>query len=263
MTDYKYTAIYFPHASIERTVIAGEYMNIGVGIYLGGRIKNTQEEWATYTLDPEILAGTSYTLLPENYYSIETGDRVVIPIDKFHGFTTVSIDQDQFCADSLALTSTYALGFRLLDTSVDTILQNMDTTIITFRYINTYDGNYYHKGRAIAYTDGNPIDTMHYPEDDYWKLNTFSTNGVTAPEMGNISGSDYYMDLIIQPDNSVTMVKNPGATVDVESHYGQYDPDTRTFFLEYSFMHQGYKYTARDTLLFRNRIVDGVNQWDI
>ena len=85
MVDYKYTAIYFPHASIDRTVIAGEYMNIGVGIYLGGRITNTQEEWATYTLDPEILAGTSYTLLPDNYYSIETGDRIVIPKGEFHG----------------------------------------------------------------------------------------------------------------------------------------------------------------------------------
>jgi len=263
MVDYQYSAVYFPHAAIDRTVIVGEYMEIGVGISLGGRFENNSEEWATYELDPDILSGTEYTLLPEEYYSMDNSGTITIPEGKFQGFTTVTIDPELFCADSLALTSSYALGFRLLETSVDSILTGMESTIISFKYINTYDGNYYHKGRAIGYSEGNPVDTMMYPEDDVWSLATFSTDGVTAPEMGNISGNAYLMDLVINPDNSVSIRKNPFAGKDVTAQSGEYDPDSRTFILEYSFSHEEKEYTANDTLIFRNRIVDGVNQWDI
>lgn len=263
MVDYNYSAVYFPHASIDRTVIVGEYMDIGVGIFLGGRIENNSEEWATYEIDPEILSGTDYIPLPEAYYSFDNSGKITIPEGKFQGFANITVNQDVFCADSLALTSNYALGFRLLDTSVDSILTDKEITIITFKYINTYDGNYFHKGRAIGYVDGNPVDTMQYPADDYWNLTTFSSNGVTAPEMGNISGDDYLMDLVINPDNSVNIQKNPEAGTDVQNQSGQYDPGIRTFYLEYSFMHEGKSYNAKDTLIFRNRIVDGVNQWDI
>jgi hypothetical protein len=263
MVDYRYSAVYFPHASIDRTVIVGEYMDIGVGIFLGGRIENNAEEWASYMLDPDVLSGTDYKLLPEKYYSLDNNEKIIISKGEFNGFATVSINQDLFCADSLALSSTYALGFRLLDTSVDTILSDMQTTIITFKYINTYDGNYYHKGKAVGFVDGSPVDTMKYPADDFWNLSTFSPNGVTAPEMGNISGDDYRMDLVIKPDNSVSIVINPNAGNEVQSGTGQYYPETRTFILEYSFQHEGKNYQANDTLLFRNRIVDGVNQWDI
>ncbi len=263
MVDYQYSAVYFPHAVIDRTVIVGEYMDIGVGIFLGGRIENYAEEWATFELDPEILSGTGYTLLPEAYYSMDKTGIITIPQGKFQGFAKVAIDPELFCADSLSLTSSYALGFRLLETSVDSILTGMESTIISFKYINTYDGNYYHKGRAVGYSEGNPVDTMMYPEDDVWNLATFSPDGVTAPEMGNISGNDYLMDLVINPDNSVSIRKNTVADKDVTGNSGEYLPDSRTFILEYSFSHEGKEYTANDTLIFRNRIVDGVNQWDI
>jgi hypothetical protein len=263
MVDYPYSAVYFPHASIDRTVIAGEYMEIGVGIFLGGRIENPSEEWATYELDPDILSGTGYTLLPDEYYSLDSEGTITIPRGKFQGFARVTVDQELFCADPLALTSTYALGFRLLDTSVDSILAGMESTIISFRYINTYDGNYYHRGRAVGFVEGNPVDTMMYPADDVWNLTTFSPAGVTVPEMGNISADGYMMDLVIHPDHSVSIQKNPVADKEVTGLFGEYDPDSRTFILEYSFDYQGRDYTARDTLIFRNRIVDGVNQWDI
>lgn len=263
MVDYPYSAVYFPHATIDRTVIVGEYMEIGVGIILGGRIENLSEEWATYELDPEILAGTGYTLLPDDYYSLDNEGTITIPRGNFQGFARVTVDPELFCADPLALTSSYALGFRLLDTSVDTILAGMESTIISFRYINTYDGNYYHKGSAVGYADGIPVDTMEYPADDIWNLTTFSPSGVTAPELGNITAEGYLMDLVIHPDHSVSIQKNPDSGRDVTGHSGEYDPGSRTFILEYSFEHQGRDYTAKDTLIFRNRMVDGVNQWDI
>jgi hypothetical protein len=263
MVDYNYSAVYFPHTTIDRTVIAGEYMDIGVGIFLGGSIENNSEEWATYEIDPEILSGTDYIPLPEAYYSFDNSGKITIPKGKFQGFAHITVNQEVFCADSLALASNYALGFRLLDTSVDSILTDKETTIITFKYINTYDGNYYHKGRAIGYVEGNPVDTMQYPADDFWNLTTFSPNGVTAPEMGNISGDGYLMDLVINPDNSVSIQKNTETGTDIQNQSGKYNPETRTFFLEYSFIHEGKNYNAKDTLIFRNRIVDGVNQWDI
>jgi hypothetical protein len=263
MVDYKYSAVYFPHRAIDRSVIVGEYMEIGVGISLGGRFENNSEEWATFELDPDILTGTDYLLMPEAYYTMDNSMRITIPVGEFMGFTYVTVDPELFCADSLALTSTYALGFRLLETSVDSILTEMASTIISFKYINTYDGNYYHKGRAVGYSDGNPPDTMVYPKDDVWNLTTFSPDGVTAPEMGNISGDAYLMDLVVNPDNTVGIRKNPIADKDVTGLSGEYLPDSRTFILEYSFSHEGKDYTANDTLIFRNRIVDGVNQWDI
>ena len=263
MVDYEYSAVYFPHPVIDRSVIVGEYMEIGVGISLGGRFENNSEEWATFELDPDILSGTDYLLMPEAYYTMDNTLRITIPKGKFMGFAYITVDPELFCADSLALTSTYALGFRLLETSVDSILSEMNSTIISFKYINTYDGNYYHKGSAVGYVEGNPVDTMMYPENDFWRLTTFSPDGVTAPKMGNISGNKYLMDLVVNPDNTVSIGKNPIADKNVTGLSGEYLPDSRTFILEYSFSHEGKDYTANDTLIFRNRIVDGVNQWDI
>lgn len=262
VVDYPYTAVYFPHELIDRTVITGEYMDIGVGVTLGGRVENNNLEWTTYEIDPGILDGTSYQPLPVQYYSVEDLGNVTIPKGKFQGLSTISIDADLFCADSLALTSTYALGFKLLDTSADSILSEKNSTIITFKYINTYHGNYYHKGQAIGYSGGTAVETVTYPDDDLWELNTFSVNGVTAPEMANFSGSNFYMDLTIAQDNSVSISSNPTASVEVSGN-GNYNPDTRTFILEYNFTHNELDYTVKDTLYFRNRIVDGINQWDL
>ncbi len=259
--DYEYTAVYFPHALIDRTVIVGEYMDIGVGVYLGGRVENYSEEWASFEIDNGIL-DTLYVPLPEEYYSLEEPWRFIIPEGSFQGLTKVTIDPDLFCADSLALTPTYALGFRLLDTSVDSILSEMNTTIITFKYTNTYHGIYYHRGGAVGYSGSTAVDTVTYPTDDVWELKTYSVDGVTAPEMANFSGGEFYMDLAVSSDNTVNIMSNPVATVDVTGD-GSFDPVTRTFILEYSFQYNELTYTARDTLIFRNRIVDGINQWDL
>jgi hypothetical protein len=261
VVDYDYTAVYFPYALIDRTVIVGEYMEIGIGVVLGGRVENLSDEWAVFEIDNGFL-DSSYLPLPESYYSMEEQDKFEIPAGSFQGLAKISINSERFCSDSLALTPTYALGFRLTDTSADSILAGKDSTIITFKYFNTYHGFYYHKGMSVAYSGNSVIDTIHYPEDDIWELETNSVEGVIAPEMANFSGNDFHMNLTVNPDNTVNIARNPSATVEVTGE-GNFDPETRTFILEYSFEYNDLTYITIDTLIFRNRIVDGINQWDL
>ena len=135
-------------------------------------------------------------------------------------------------------------------------------------------GNYYHGGYTVV-TDaaGNEVERIYYytavPQEDtkVWTLTTVEPFALTANAVGNeMNSTAAQMKLTLGEDDAITVSPVEGATYSVE-------PDGESMFLrskllqdrkialKYKYEKDGLVYHATDTLTFRNRIRDGVNEW--
>ena len=265
VVDYDFTAIYFANRKIDRSIIIGEYDYIQVGVVLSGKVANNTEEWAKYHLNPDTVTGSGYTVLPDNYYTIENSiegkdpGTFYVPSGDWLGMVKVTLN-DQFVNDPLALTANYALGFELEknNTSVDSILTGKEAVIITFKYISNAEGFYYHNGVATGGTEAIVYDQK------VWELSTEGTTSVESNGLGNgLGGAQNKILIEINADNTVTLSSADGGLPITDLSGSRYDPDLRQFYLNYSYDEGGVIYNSTDTLVFRNRVVDGINQWDL
>jgi len=85
--DYPYTTVAFSTATgglstageLGRTVVKDEGLKLDVGVYLAGVLENKEERWVRFTIDPTLLAGTDYELMPANYYTLSNSNTMTIP----------------------------------------------------------------------------------------------------------------------------------------------------------------------------------------
>ena len=76
--DYPYTTIAFSTATgglttqgeLGRSVVLGESLEMDFGVYIAGLLENDKEWWVDFIIDPSLLSGTPYAIMPENYYTL-------------------------------------------------------------------------------------------------------------------------------------------------------------------------------------------------
>jgi hypothetical protein len=267
--EFEYTSVYLPKPTIDRTFIMGEGMQIGVGVVLGGRLMNTEDVEVTFSLDESLLDPGS--ALPASYYSLVDGEgnpannKIIIPAGKTQGFVYVKADSIQFLNDPVSLGNNYALGFRLDNVvKADSILVDYKTTKITFTYINQLYGNYVQKGQFIK-DDGTTVETIDYPGaiTDALALTMASPTTLIYDGLADLRGADKKLQITVAADNTITIQTATGGVVVTDDTGSFYNPVTRVVTLNYSFDFNGSSYKAKDVLEFRNRFVDGVNQFDL
>ncbi|WP_194767040.1 DUF1735 domain-containing protein [Tamlana sp. I1] len=268
--EFDYTAVYFPKPKIDRTFIMGEGMRIGVGAVLGGRLSNTEDVEITFSLDDNLVANEGLTVLPSDYYNFvdangnPANNKIIIPAGKVQGFVYVKADSINYLADPASLGNNYALGFKLENVvKADSILADFESTLITFSYINKLYGNYIQKGQFVK-TDGTTTETIEYPGgiDDVEELTVSSPNSAIVNGLGTFRGSNHKMEIIISEDNTIAIQSLPGAVAVIDDGGSSYNPETKVITLNYTFDFNGSNYKATDILDYRNRVVDGVNQFD-
>lgn len=270
--EFEYTAVYFPKDTIARTFIMEEGMRIGVGIVLGGRLSNDRDVEVTFSLDPSLVTDAAYTVMPAEYYTLEGLDgepitnTITIPKGKVQGFVYVKADSSAFLSDISSLGHNYALGFQLEEViGADSILADMTTTIISFSYINQLFGYYVQLGQINRTENGDPIDPVIYPGgiDDVLQLTMYAPDTLIVNGIGVSRGGNHKMKIAVRADNSIDIASIPGAIAVTDDGGSRFIRAEREIILNYSFEQNGIIHTARDTLEFRNRVVDGVNQFDI
>jgi len=254
--DYDFTALYFAKDKIGRSIIIGEYDFIQVGVVLSGKVTNEEEEWVKYHLNSDTATASGYTVLPESYYTIENSvegkdaNTFFVASGEFLGLVKVTLN-DQFVSDPLALDDNYALGFELEnEMSVDSILEGREVVIITFKYISTAEGNYYHTGTAGS--------TVY--DEGVWKLTTTGPTTLETNGLGGKTGSNNKFTIDLNPDNTVSLSSASGGVAITDQGGSKYDPELRQLYLNYSYTDGGTSYSSKDTLVIRNRVVDGINQ---
>lgn len=191
-----------------RTIVKDEGLSLDAGIYLAGVLENKQERWADYVIDPSLLIGTTYTLLPEDYYTLSNTKRFVIPSGEYVGKVKITLDSIKFLNDPMATKAHYALPIRLTQTSEDSILSTQSTQILVIKYINRQEGFYENKGSFVTYSDGGA--TLNTGSiDNVLMSSTVSPYIVETNGSMHLVGADYKMKLNVNPDNTVSLSYSP------------------------------------------------------
>ncbi|HUW92618.1 MAG TPA: DUF1735 domain-containing protein [Bacteroidales bacterium] len=214
--DYPYTTVAFSTVTgglenageLGRTVVKDEGLRLDIGVYLAGVIENKEERWVKYSIDPALLTGTPYTLMPANYYTLSNSNTFTIPSGNFIGRVTVTLDSVRFLSDPDAVNYTYAIPIRLTETSADSILSSQNTKIVVIKYINHYDGYYDNTGTFTTYDEGGAEINTGSVTSAYsaqtLELDSVITNGVNY-----LIGENYLMKMVVRPDKSVWFKKLP------------------------------------------------------
>ena len=293
LKDFDSDAIYFPYQIDVRTVVVGEGMKFRIAADLGGVRENTRDRNVTIELDntlitPEILStmkgaaayikesvSTVTTLqpLPSNYYSLSSYNTITIKAGEHMGYITLTTDSVAFLGDPLTIEANYAIPLEIKEADADSILQPKRYTVIGLKYENMLFGNYWHGGvTTVKDPGGNIVETRKYytsiptPELKIWKLKTVAPNEVVVNGYSDQTTSKNEFKLTLSGTN-VTISSMAGSTFVVEpdgtsSYNNAKLLQNRKIMLNYKYVDaSGNTCYAQDTLTFRNRIRDGVNEW--
>ena len=269
LVDYTYTSVYFPKTANTRTFVAGEIHSIEMGAVLGGKRENKTDEWIDFEIDPTLIP-TGSTLLPADYYTLSDKSTIVIPSGSMQGAITITIDTTKFLKDPLALQAKFVLPIRLTATSADSILSTKSFQVLSLKYEHRLFGNYYHNGVTTVTNSSGVASTIVYHQQEpvtnpvnNWTLSTVAPYTLKTDGVSNLKGGvNNTFFLTINKDNSVVIGKNTTSNIEVSQNGAcTYNPSKREFYLKYAYANAGSTYQVTDTLIFRNRILDGVNQW--
>ncbi len=226
--------------------------------------------------DPDADPGFQLKLLPADYYTLSDDSKIVIEKGQHSGTVTVIPDSAAFLSDPATLMATYVLPLRLIGTDAagDSILSTKDFAVIGLKYENMLFGNYWHGGVTVEKDPaGNVVNTTTYyttipsAEAQVWRLKTVEPFALTIDGVSDISSSNVPEMKITLNGGDIQVSAMPGATFNVEpngtSVFNQSKLlQDRRLFLNYKYVNgSGNTCYATDTLTFRNRIRDGINEW--
>ena len=291
--DFDRSGVYFAYQIDARTVVVGEGMKINIGAALAGVMENKIDRNVTFAIDNSLVTPAALTAMkggatyiknavsgvttlspiPSNYFTLSNSSMMVIKAGNHTGFVVLKADSANFLADASTLKANYALALKIQNADADTVLKSKSTTVIGLKYENMLFGNYWHGGvTTVKNASGQTIQTINYPttipcpENTIWVLTTVAPNALVTNGYSNVTTSKGEMRLTLEGTN-ITVSSNTGSTFVVE-------PDGTSAFnraklLQDRRIYLSYKYVngdgntcyAKDTLTFRNRIRDGVNEW--
>ncbi len=291
--DFDYDGIYFPYQTDVRTFVVGEGMKIEIGTNLGGVRENLRDRNVSFSLDNSLITPTLLTImkggapyikdavapvttllsLPTNYYTLSDNSKMVIKAGQHMGSVVMKVDSARFLADPLTLFANYAIPFFITNADADTILSTKSSAVIGVKYENMLFGNYWHGGVTIRKSPaGANLDTIKYytavnqPENKVWKLKTVAPNALVTNGYSDQTTAKDEM-LLTLDGTSITVSTTTGSTFAVApegaSTYNRAKLlQNRKILLNYKYVNAaGNTCYAQDTLTFRNRIRDGVNEW--
>lgn len=292
--DYDYSAIYFPYQIDVRTFVVGEGMKFTVGAELAGIKKNTTDRNVSFELRPALITAdiltqmknSSYTHiknasstisallpLPASYYTLSDNSKIVIKSGWHVGKILVKPDSAAFLADAATRVPTYIIPFYITGADADSILEPKRYALIGVKYENKLFGNYWHGGAALvnrpAKTDTTIVykTTIPIPENKIWTLTTVSPFALSLNGYLDQTSTKSEMTLTLS-GTSITIASAAGSTYTfTPDGTSSFNNDkllqNRKLFLKYQYTNagNGYTYHCTDTLTFRNRLRDGVNEW--
>ena len=291
--DFDYDGIYFPYQTDVRTFVVGEGMKIEIGAALGGVRDNLIDRNVIFALNNSLITSdilismkksapyiveavspvTTLLPLPASYYTLSDNSKMVIKAGNHMGSVVMKIDSAKFLADPLALFANYAIPFYITSADADTILATKRSAVIGVKYENMLFGNYWHGGVTTVKdpTGATLAPILYYtavnqPENKVWKLKTVGPNALVTNGYSDQTTAKEEMLLTLDGVN-ITVSTRTGSTFAVvpngTSTFNRAKLlQNRKILLNYKYVNAaGNTCTAQDTLTFRNRIRDGINEW--
>ena len=288
--DFDYSSIYFMYQTNVRTFVVGEGMKIEVGAALGGLRENRQDRVVNFNMDNTLInanilaamkAGANYIkeaiapvdtlkLMPASYYTISDNSKMIIKSGQHMGSVVIKADSARFLQDVATIRPGYAIPFNITTADADSIHKAKRYTVVALKYENMLFGNYWHGGvTTVKDATGKVVNTVKYyttipsPEVKILNLKTVAPNALVTNKISDQTGS---MKITLE-GSKIIVSKAPGSSVEVlpdgESVFNRSKLlQDRRIILKYKYANaDGTTSFAQDTLTFRNRIRDGVNEW--
>ncbi|WP_281614899.1 DUF1735 domain-containing protein [Flammeovirga sp. SubArs3] len=265
LTDFDYSTVYFPYQRPVRTSIVDSEEKIHVGVVLGGVRENEKRIISKFEIQPELLENTPWKLLPNEYYTLGHDSEMIIEPGSFQGLIEVKLN-DLFYQDTLTLANYYALPFKILSSTADSIIvgdtdrgvASRDYMIPVFKYINTLEGNWYHQGEDIMLnTNGDTLYHQVYRNKDLVKnkVTFFKTKSRYEISTNTVGGAENG-EIILHFGNNEEVIISPTEVSNIQeitTNMARYQQDEKVLFLDYNYQDlDGYRHQVKDTLTFRN-----------
>lgn len=208
--------------------------------------------------------------LPESYYT--TSGAVMIK-KGYHTGNLYLYPTEEMFKDENILKPYYALGFVVNSVEADSLVRDKSFQIMAIKVENRFYGNWYHGGRRIVksdmtaeyLSDDRYVLTVPQADNSNYILTTEGFNTVTTDKISNQQGS---LRLTFLEDNKIA-VEDPTGSHEIinikgqsSHHNGAKLIQDREIYLNYMYSNgDGTTTVVTDTLKFRNRMRDGINEW--
>lgn len=287
VTDYGTSAVFVAYQYDLRSFVLGEDASFEFQVALGGVMQNTKDRKVTLSVDNSLLSGavagmknknlssgdyvgnaitdagiTAFKPLPASFHTIEGMDDLVIKKGAHTAAVKISATS-AFAADPDACKPAYAIAFKIDAADADTVLQNKNYAVIAVRCENRFFGFWSRSGVTRTYDwtgakTGESHEAASLVDSRQYEFTTVSANKVNCNKVGGFSGQ---MTLSFD-GNNITVNSTDGKVTGSGTFNGETLLQNRQIYLRYRVNKDDGGYDdVRDTLSFRNRIRDGVNEW--
>jgi hypothetical protein len=194
----------------------------------------------------------------------------VIKAGQHMGAVTIKADSAKFLQDAATIKPVYVIPFYINTADADSVPAAKRYAVIGLKYENMLFGNYWHGGvTTVKDATGKVVKTTNYfttipsPEAKVMTLKTVAPNALVTNKISDQTGS---MQLTLN-GGTITVSSAPGSIIEIlpdgESSYNRAKLlQERKIMIKYKYANaDGTTSFAQDTLTFRNRIRDGVNEW--
>lgn len=257
--DYDFSTAYFASQKPLRTVIADRDMQIRVGVAIGGKRTVDMNDWAEFEIDPTLLDGTGLKLLPRAYYTLSDENTFRVSKNTIAVADVAISFTDAFYADAACTETHYALPFRVKSCSLDKILDGQDFSIVVIKYVSTYHGTYYIKGKISELdASGGIVSTELYGKADLSKndtreVNTLAKDVLLKQGIGNNAVAfNEKVKMTFLSDQKVK-VETADDGIEITDGSGAFSNSGENFeiSLKYRYTKSGKKYEVEETLIRR------------
>lgn len=223
-----------------------------------------------YVTEEVVAAGIkSLTPVPASLFTLSNSDRIVIKSGDHTGTVTFKADSAAFLSDANAGTKPYyAIGYHIISADADTVLLSKSFGIIALKCENMFFGYWYHGGKCTVTTaDGKTTEETYatkIPADgNTSEVYTLTSVSPYELEINYFHNQKDQKMLVKAKDGAISVSSADGRITDMGSSWNKAKLlQDRKIFLNYQYTSDdGSKTVVTDTLSFRNRIRDGVNEW--
>ena len=286
--DYDHDGVFFAYQYDLRTFVIGEGAAFDVTVALGGVMQNGRDRAVNLAIDNTLvnaeayqgMMGTSQVSgdyigvafrnagissmepLPAGDFTLTGLEGFKIPAGRHTGAVTVHANEALF-SDPMAFKPGYAIGVKILSADAGEVVEGRDFTVVAVRCENKFYGNWTHHGTLTTYNEsGQPVGKTRVvgslADDSVYQLTTENASTLTSSKMTGMTGG---MRLTFNGDD-ITVASLNGTVTGKGRFNGAKLLQDRELFLEYDIPGDALgRLNVRDTLCFRNRIRDGVNEW--
>ena len=208
----------------------------------------------------------SLRVLPSEYYDVEGLGAMNIKAGRHTSAATIKA-REEFFKDPSAIAPNYAIAFRITSADADKLVPEKSFEVIAVKYECKFFGYWYYGGqrKIVDNATGKEVKTESYPfavpQDDS-KIYTLTTTGPYSVKTNKIGQKAGSFELVFDGENITATCSDPAVTVGYCYTNNAPAIQKRVIYLNYSYDNgDGTTSVVSDYLTFRNRIRDGISEW--